>query len=1126
MEINNISTLKNNITEYFKIIIIEDDEGLNKLIQKKLKKAGFDIDYAFTGKQALKKVKGEENELLLLDYKLPDMTALDLMKNFSQEVTKPNFVIITGKGGEKIAVELMQAGAKDYIVKDIEFQDKLVFRINKVCRELLTEKKLRLRNAALEATGESIYMLDKDNKFIFANKHYLKLLKENSKIKESDIREISGRKYSDIHPETDAKNTKKIVNEVFKTAQSIQKEHKSEKIERWSSRIYDPLKNEEKKVEAVVVTSRNITENKKSQNKLKKNEKQFRTFAENVPGVVSIYKIYPDDHRETMYLGPGLSEIIGEKLAQKVKNNPDYYFSLLPSDDFKQLQKKALEALKTNNRLDFEYRLKVNPAEYKWVRTLFNVTKQKDGVILWEGLILDITNRKKIEKELKESRSLYQTIIQASGTAITIIEEDDIISFINDRFTTLTGYTAEEVEGKMKWTKFIFEDDLKMMQDFHEKRLKDRNSAPQDYEFRFKHKNGEIKTVLIFVDFIKDIKKTIASLIDITERKKMEEDLKYRTNYFKSLFEDSPEAILTIDNNNCVINLNPAFEELFGYELVEIEGKNVDKFLVPEEHKENARHVTNTVLEGKYATLETVRKKKDGTEIEVSVIATPILVGDKQIGGFAIYRDISTRIRNEHIQDVLYNINKAVRETENIPELIEKIRKTLSIIVDTTNFYVALYEKHDDTITLPYMKDKKDDYSTFPAGKTLTAFVINTGKSLFGTRTKIKQLKEKGLVETIGADSKIWLGVPLKIKSEVIGVLTVQSYEEDKAYSREDLNILEMVAGEIAQALRYKQEAKKLVESEQRFRIFITSSATLNFLKDNNFKYLVVNKSFEKFLDMIENEIIGNTDFDILPYETAMQCRKSDKRAINANETIVLHEVIGDRIFEVRKFPVEIEGKTGVGGIMTDITERIASREKLEKSFEGTIRVISNTVEIRDAYTAGHQERVTELALEIADRLELSEKRKKGLEVAARVHDIGKIVVPAEILSKPTKLSDLEFSYIREHPKVGYNILKNVDFPWPIADIVYEHHERMDGSGYPRGIPGDEILLEAKIMSVADVVEAMSSHRPYRGALGMKAAIREIKKHKGKSYDPKVVDACLQVVQNGFEFKKVGKMGK
>ncbi|MEW6133614.1 MAG: HD domain-containing phosphohydrolase [Pseudomonadota bacterium] len=200
----------------------------------------------------------------------------------------------------------------------------------------------------------------------------------------------------------------------------------------------------------------------------------------------------------------------------------------------------------------------------------------------------------------------------------------------------------------------------------------------------------------------------------------------------------------------------------------------------------------------------------------------------------------------------------------------------------------------------------------------------------------------------------------------------------------------------------------------------------------------------------------------------------------------------------------------GIANLRTR-AERLIVQEKLDASLDHTVAAIASLVELRDPYTAGHQRRVADLACAIARDMGLDEDRILGLHMAGVVHDIGKIHVPAEILTSPGKLTDAEFEIIKTHPKGGYEILKGIDFPWPVADIVLQHHEKLDGSGYPQGLKGEEILLEARILCVADVVEAMSSHRPYRPGFGVFPALQEISRNKGRLYDAAAVEACLRL---------------
>jgi len=220
-------------------------------------------------------------------------------------------------------------------------------------------------------------------------------------------------------------------------------------------------------------------------------------------------------------------------------------------------------------------------------------------------------------------------------------------------------------------------------------------------------------------------------------------------------------------------------------------------------------------------------------------------------------------------------------------------------------------------------------------------------------------------------------------------------------------------------------------------------------------------------------------------------------------------------------FLTEVAGDIAIGIKGLRLEKQLEqSLESLRRALNQTVEAIASVAETRDPYTAGHQRHVAELSCAIGTEMGFSEDRIEGIRVAATVHDIGKMSVPAEILTKPGKLSETEFSLIKTHPQVGHDVLKTIEFPWPVAQIVLQHHERMDGSGYPSGISGESILLEARIMGVSDVVEAMSSHRPYRPAIGIDAALLEIMRKKGVLFDPDVVDVCLRLfADKGFKFE-------
>ena len=387
-----------------------------------------------------------------------------------------------------------------------------------------------------------------------------------------------------------------------------------------------------------------------------------------------------------------------------------------------------------------------------------------------------------------------------------------------------------------------------------------------------------------------------------------------------------------------------------------------------------------------------------------------------------------------------------------------------------------------------------------------------------------------------GLDAQSIIIVPMVYNISLMGFLGFESIREKKVWPESVVSLLKIVGETFANALVRKRTEDSLRESEGHFRNIFDYAVEGIFQSTLDDQYKSVNPAFAHTLGYeTPGEVLGaihDISLQLFVNPESYHTLKSlltDRGFVEGYET-EFYRKDGSKIWVSINARAVHNGNDTISffeGFHQDITERKRAEEALKTSVEslkrtldGTVNALSTTLEMRDPYTAGHQKRVALIACKIAEEMGLSEDQIEGIRVMGFLHDIGKIVVPAEILSKPGKINEYEFHIIKAHSQVGYDILKGIELPWPVALATIQHHERLDGSGYPQGLKGDAIILEARILAVADVLEAMASHRPYRPALGLDKALDELSQKKGTIYDLEVVDACLRLfIDKGFRYE-------
>ncbi len=559
--------------------------------------------------------------------------------------------------------------------------------------------------------------------------------------------------------------------------------------------------------------------------------------------------------------------------------------------------------------------------------------------------------------------------------------------------------------------------------------------------------------------------------------------------HFRALIESSGDAMVAESPDGLVICWNAGAERMFGYPAADMIGRSID-VLFPQEcrgeawlSRERARHGVDR--------FETCCLRRDGGRMDIQCVVSPILEDHGRVAGFSrMMRDMTeswlakSRIRKlDQLYSALSRCHDAVMQCDDEAGLFDAVCRAIVAQGEVRFVRIDLIEGEGE----------------------------------------LRQMARAGSQE----ENLEALALPIRRNGRAIGSLTFcmggACDEEVRDLLVRIVEVVNFALDNLARKAAHDRAAEALRESEERFRILADQSLVgIYTLEEGTISYL--NAHAAEMFGYRPEELLGRPAEVVVAEEDRELVRNNILLRQSGLERMIRYEFRGKRkdgstnVVSAHTNLVEIQGRLIPTGVIQDVTERLHSEQviqeyvaRIERTILGTVDAISGLVELRDPYTAGHEHRVGHVAAAIAAVMGFDEKFRMGLQVAGAVHDVGKIAIPTEILTMPRSLTALEFELVKDHAEQGFEILSRIDSPWPIAEVARQHHERMDGSGYPRGLEGEEILLEAKIIAVADVVESMTSSRPYRAGLGIERALAELELNTGRYYDAKVVEACLHL---------------
>jgi PAS domain S-box-containing protein/putative nucleotidyltransferase with HDIG domain len=696
----------------------------------------------------------------------------------------------------------------------------------------------------------------------------------------------------------------------------------------------------------------------------------------------------------------------------------------------------------------------------------------------------------------------YQAIFESASDIIMVLDKKGRVTDVNQKMTEVSGYSKEEIIGvNIKNFNFLMNSrNLAVISDNFTLRMYGAEIPP--YEIEATSKSGLKQYLEISARPFRSnghIAGEIVFLKDITQWKRLEQSLRESENSLRHYLDDAPDGVFISDHKGIFLYGNREAERIIGYSRQELVGKNMlQSRVLRQQDLPRVARLLDIARQGiKVQNEELQLVRKDGSLVWIELNTTPSNQGrELHIVGFL--RDITER---KHTEEALQlEKDKAQMYLDNAAVIMLGIDTAGNIALINKKGCEIMGHKEKDILG----KNWFDSFIPSASREQMRQEWLNNTN---GTAHYFEGpvLTRDGKIRTVA-----WRNVHIK-NHEAQTVVFLASGEDITRRMETELALRQI---ESLHRSLVEQSTEAIYISQREGKFIDVNNAMLNLFGYNRYEMLnlpALNIYFDpEDRNRFQKEI--ETKGFVTDYEVKFVKKDGTTMDCLLNSTLRL---------------AEDKSILGYQGFIRDITERklseeklSSSRQKLEKTLDGAVNAIATMAELRDPYTAGHQRRVARLATAIAEEMGFDKPRCEIIRIAATLHDIGKMHIPAEILSKPGRLSVMEMNMIRTHPQVTREILKSLELPWPICQIVLQHHERIDGSGYPNNLIGENISIEAKILAVADVVEAMASHRPYRPALGVEKALAEITRNRGVLYGSDVVDICLKLFkEKDFRFE-------